>query len=101
MNVRMPIVLFAILAFAQSLLPLPAAADTGAPADLAPAVVQLEATSPEACLARAKGDHFAQITCCKDHKGVCGCRAGKIVCCDTTSSSEPGCTCHGDEGIAE
>jgi hypothetical protein len=47
--------------------------------------------------------HLAQIqtACCKAHKGICGCRAGKIVCCDNTTSTEPGCTCHGDEGIAE
>jgi hypothetical protein len=39
--------------------------------------------------------------CCKGHKGVCGCRAGKIVCCDGTASSQPGCTCHGDEGFVQ
>lgn len=36
----------------------------------------------------------AQTDCCKGHKGVCGCRAGKIVCCDNTIS--PTCTCHSD-----
>ena len=36
----------------------------------------------------------AQTDCCKGHKGVCGCRAGKIVCCDNTAS--PTCTCHSD-----
>ncbi len=39
----------------------------------------------------------SQADCCKGHKGVCGCRAGKIVCCDNTAS--PSCTCHGDSGI--
>lgn len=91
--------LLAVLAFVPTCFLLPAAADSTV--DLAPAAAQLEATSPEACLVRAKGDHFAQITCCKDHKGVCGCRAGKIVCCDTTASTEPGCTCHGDEALTE
>ncbi len=36
----------------------------------------------------------AQTDCCKGHKGVCGCRAGKIVCCDNTASLT--CTCHSD-----
>ncbi len=43
----------------------------------------------------------AQLACCKKNKGVCGCRAGKIVCCDNAPSNEPGCTCHGDEAIVE
>jgi hypothetical protein len=34
----------------------------------------------------------SQADCCKGHKGVCGCRAGKIVCCDNSVS--PTCTCH-------
>ena len=38
-----------------------------------------------------------QTDCCKGHKGVCGCRAGKIVCCDNTVSAN--CTCHGDSGL--
>lgn len=37
---------------------------------------------------------ISQSDCCKGHKGVCGCRAGKIVCCDNTTS--PVCTCHSD-----
>ncbi|MHB1353791.1 MAG: hypothetical protein ACYC5S_00850 [Thiobacillus sp.] len=80
-------------------------AGLGAPAlaDTAPAAVaaQAPATASEACLARAKGDLVAQLDCCKAHKGVCGCRAGKIVCCDGTTSNEPGCTCHGDESVPE
>jgi hypothetical protein len=68
-----------------------------------PASVDLQAASaPAACAADAKSNpHLAQLACCKAHKGVCGCRAGKIVCCDNTVSNEPGCTCHGDEGIVE
>ncbi|MEW6677795.1 MAG: hypothetical protein AB1421_07725 [Pseudomonadota bacterium] len=40
---------------------------------------------------------LSQADCCKGHKGVCGCRAGKIICCDNTAS--PNCTCHGDSGM--
>jgi hypothetical protein len=40
----------------------------------------------------------SQTDCCKGHKGVCGCRAGKIVCCDNTVS--PTCTCHSDWDMA-
>ncbi|OJW76549.1 hypothetical protein [Thiobacillus sp. 65-1402] len=88
--------LLATLAFVATGFALQAVADSiPAPA------VQAEALSPEACLARAKGDRVAQLSCCKAHKGVCGCRAGKIVCCDNTTSTEPGCTCHRDEGVTE
>ena len=101
MNTRPPIFLFALLVFAQSLFLLPAVADSTV--DRTPAAAQQKSISPEACLANAKGTHLAQIQteCCKAHKGICGCRAGKIVCCDNTTSTEPGCTCHGDEGVAE
>ncbi|ODU00726.1 MAG: hypothetical protein ABS89_08500 [Thiobacillus sp. SCN 63-1177] len=79
--------LLATLAFVATGFALQAVADSiPAPA------VQAEALSPEAC---------AQLSCCKAHKGVCGCRAGKIVCCDNTTSTEPGCTCHRDEGVTE
>jgi hypothetical protein len=91
--------LLAVLAFIPTCFLLPAAADNTV--DRTPAAVQSEAISPEACLANAKGDHVAQLNCCKDHKGLCGCRAGKIVCCDGTVSKDPGCTCHGDEGVTE
>ncbi len=68
-----------------------------------PAGFDLQAAStPAACTTDAKPNlHVAQLACCKAHKGVCGCRAGKIVCCDNTVSKEPGCTCHGDEAIVE
>jgi len=54
----------------------------------------------QACLeAAAKSgatDRMAQASrCCAKNKGVCGCRAGKIVCCDKTFAS--GCTCNQDE----
>jgi hypothetical protein len=41
----------------------------------------------------------SQSDCCKGHKGVCGCRAGKIVCCDNSVS--PNCTCHADSGVTD
>lgn len=41
----------------------------------------------------------SQADCCKGHKGVCGCRAGKIVCCDGSVSAVPNCTCHADSGM--
>jgi cell wall-associated NlpC family hydrolase len=90
--------LLATLAFVAAGFALPAAADSSV--DTTPAAAQQTSISPEACLANAKGMHLAQIqtACCKDHKGICGCRAGKIVCCDNSTSKEPGCTCHGDEG---
>lgn len=31
--------------------------------------------------------------CCSWHGGVCGCRAGRVICCDGEES--PSCTCHG------
>jgi hypothetical protein len=93
--------LLAVLAFVPACFMLPVAADSSV--DRTPAAMQQQSISPEACLANAKGMHLAQIqtACCKDHKGICGCRAGKIVCCDNSTSKEPGCTCHGDEGIVE
>jgi len=34
---------------------------------------------------------LAQQRCCQNKQGICGCRAGKIVCCDKSFS--PTCTC--------
>ncbi len=94
--------LLAVLAFAPALFSLPAAADSTVKNAPSSAATSLEAiTPPPACLANAKGPHVAQLNCCSAHKGLCGCRAGKIVCCDGTVSTEPGCTCHGDEGATE
>jgi len=91
--------LLTLLAFVPACFILPAAADS--PTGSQPAASQQQAISLEACIANAKGMKLAQIDCCKGHKGICGCRAGKIVCCDNTTSKEPGCACHGDEGVAE
>lgn len=103
MNIRLPIVLFALLAFSQAFFVLPAAADSVAPIISPPAVEQSTA-AVQACPTNLKSATLAQITtteCCKGHKGLCGCRAGKLVCCDGTVSNEPGCTCHGDDGVIE
>lgn len=89
----------AVLAFALTSFLLPAAADS-TPAT-APTAAQLEKTALQPCPANLKSMQVAQIDCCKGHKGVCGCRAGKIVCCDNTTSTEPGCTCRGDDGVIE
>jgi len=88
--------LLAVLAF----LPAGFALSAAAAAPTVDRVPAAEAVSAEACLAKAGDDRLAQIDCCKGHKGICGCRAGKIVCCDNTVSTEPGCTCHGDEALA-
>lgn len=90
--------LLATFACVATCLGAPAIADTAPAAAVA---AQTQTVSSDACLARAKGDLVAQLNCCKAHKGVCGCRAGKIVCCDNTTSNEPGCTCHGDDGVPE
>jgi len=93
--------LLALLAFVPACFMLPASAESAVGGT--PVATQQKSISPEACLANAKGMQLAQIqtACCKDHKGICGCRAGKIVCCDNSTSKEPGCTCHGDEGVVE
>jgi hypothetical protein len=44
--------------------------------------------APAAALAQGAG-------CCSGHRGVCGCRAGKIVCCDRTFDAS--CRCNRDE----
>ena len=94
--------LFAALAFVPAFLSVPAAADSNAGNTPSSAAASLKAiTPPPVCLATAKGPRVAQLNCCSAHKGLCGCRAGKIVCCDGTLSTEAGCTCHGDEGVAE
>ncbi len=33
--------------------------------------------------------------CCSKHKGVCGCRNGRVLCCD--GSLSPTCTCLRDD----
>ncbi len=43
------------------------------------------------CLAAATTAQQQQ-SCCKENKGVCGCRAGKIVCCDKTFAENCPCS---------
>lgn len=41
---------------------------------------------------------IAKRGCCSKHQGVCGCRNGRVLCCDGTLS--PTCTClRDDEGL--
>ena len=48
------------------------------------------------CLQSAQGGTLAQQqACCKAHKGICGCRAGKIVCCDKTFAED--CPCNRED----
>jgi len=102
MNLRTKFVLAAWLAFVPFAVP-------AAPADAAQsaAAVATEAPAQASTDCPRPGDknlNIAQTSpadCCKAHKGVCGCRAGKIICCDRTPSDQPGCTCHGDDGFLE
>ena len=72
------------------------ASEPAVPAE--PLRVQDARTQPlTACTADMLLAQVSQNDCCKGHKGVCGCRAGKIVCCDNTTSLS--CTCHADSGI--
>ena len=84
---------------------LPAFAEAGAAPAAATATAMPAPAQPLArCAQPAAGKlKTAQVAteCCKDHKGVCGCRAGKIICCDGSASTQPGCTCHGDNGFVE
>jgi len=43
------------------------------------------------CLLSQQQQQQQQQGCCKANKGICGCRAGKIVCCDKTFAE--GCPC--------
>jgi hypothetical protein len=55
-------------------------------------------TCDEATPAAAGDERLAHQGCCQGRKGVCGCRAGKIVCCD--GSFAQGCPCNRDEDPA-
>jgi len=69
----------------------PARADAGTVSESVPSLQ----ACPPASRQRLDLAEVSQTDCCKGHKGVCGCRAGKIVCCD--GSVSPNCTCHGDD----
>ena len=53
-------------------------------------VADTTADTMQACL-KAATTLEQQQDCCKANKGVCGCRAGKIVCCDKTFADN--CSC--------
>ena len=50
-----------------------------------------DSTCEELMSKGATREMLAQQKCCEKNKGVCGCRAGKIVCCDKSFSTT--CTC--------
>jgi hypothetical protein len=99
MNMSFVIAVTALLAFG----PVPASADSALATDGPAAVVQVASPALQPCPlpadSRMELAQVSQTDCCKGHKGVCGCRAGKIVCCDGTTS--PNCTCHSDWGVAD
>jgi hypothetical protein len=74
---------------------LPAAAAETAPESRGEASVPALQACPPKDAQRLNLAEVSQTDCCKGHKGVCGCRAGKIVCCDNTVSTN--CTCHADD----
>ncbi len=102
MNLRFKLVLATWLACVPFAMPTLALADPGQPA-AAEARPQASMACPVPATAGDKLNvaQTIQTECCKDHKGVCGCRAGKIICCDGTASTVTGCTCHGDDGFLE
>jgi hypothetical protein len=97
MKVQLPLALFAALTMLQSFTLAPALADAPAVAQRAIVATQPAPAALQPCPANTL--NIAQLDCCKGHKGICGCRAGKIVCCDGTVSTDPNCTCHGDDAI--
>ena len=74
-----------------------AVGETGADRSIEKTLAPQAESCYEAVQTGAAGERLAQQQeCCKGQKGVCGCRAGKIVCCDKTFSDI--CTCNRDEG---
>lgn len=91
--------LLPILLLALTLLnPGASLADTTNTATQAPSLIPALQACPATSAPRFETAQVSQDDCCKGHKGVCGCRAGKIVCCDNSISLN--CTCHSDWGIA-
>ena len=102
MNVlRFRIALMAFLASVSFAAPSAALADVGQAAEAAAAKPQASASCPAPGDKKLNLAQVSQTECCKGNKGICGCRAGKIICCDRTASEQPGCTCHGDDGFLE
>jgi hypothetical protein len=97
MKMSIKLLLLATLIYSGALL-----AETTATEPVTRSLAPAEMVIPQACAApvgpRIDTAQISQSDCCKGHKGVCGCRAGKIVCCDNSIS--PNCTCHSDWGVA-
>lgn len=97
MKMLIKLMLLAVLLYSGALL-----ADTGGTATNPQSLVTanipiLQQACPAPSGQRIDTAQVSQSDCCKGHKGVCGCRAGKIVCCDNSTS--PTCTCHSDWGV--
>jgi hypothetical protein len=105
MNLRFKMAFAALLAFAPFIMPTAVLADAGQAIEASATHAAVKAPASQPCpLAGDEKLNMAQTSpadCCKGHKGVCGCRAGKIVCCDGTTSAQAGCTCHGEEGFLQ
>lgn len=101
MNIRHALALAALLALA-GLCATPSMATAPEPTAKVLAASDSAPTSASCRLTAGERIDLAQVMpvdCCKGHKGICGCRAGKIVCCDGTVSKDPQCTCHSDWGL--
>lgn len=102
MNTRLATLLLALAALLTPVAGLAADSGAGSQPSVTQAVPGQIQPALEACPAERAGaanlSAVSQTDCCKGHKGVCGCRAGKIVCCDNSVS--PDCTCHSDWGVA-
>ena len=73
-----------------------AVGETGVEQDVGKTIASQAQSCDAVSQSGAAADRLAQQpACCKANKGVCGCRAGKIVCCDKTFSDT--CTCNRDE----
>ncbi len=101
MNTR-PALVLALLSALSALCAAPATAASPQPSAIVASPVRGAQAGPHCRLTGGERIELAQGTpldCCKANKGICGCRAGKIVCCDGTVSKDPNCTCHSDWGM--
>lgn len=101
MNLRLNLILAAWLALASFVVPMTVQADAGQPIEADSIKSQALQPCPQRGDKKLDLAQTSPADCCKGNKGVCGCRAGKIICCDRTASEQPGCTCHGDDGFLE
>jgi hypothetical protein len=101
MNLRLMFALLVWLTVVPFSLPSVVKADSGQAVAAGPSGSQVSTPALQPCPTPGKLTvaETSQADCCKGHKGICGCRAGKIICCDGTASSA--CTCHGEEGFTE